>query len=46
MGPQYDWHGNIFTPEFFGYSSLTFELGDGTEYTYKTNDCLSTNLKN
>ena len=45
MGPQYDWHGNRFTPEFFGYSSLTFELGDGTEYTYKTNDCLTSNLK-
>jgi hypothetical protein len=46
MGPQYDWHGNTFTPEFFGYSSLTFEFGDGTEYTYQTNDLLLTQLKN
>lgn len=46
MGPQYDWHGNKFTPEFFGYSSLTFELGNGTEYTYQTNDSLLTELKN
>lgn len=46
MGPQYDWHGNTFTPEFFGYSSLTFELGNGTEYTYETNDSLSTELNN
>ena len=35
MGPQYDWHGKKFTPRFFGHESLTFELGDGTEYTYK-----------
>ena len=35
MGPQYDWHGKKFTPRFFGHESLTFELGNGTEYTYK-----------
>ena len=40
MGPQYDWHGNTFTPEFFGFKSLTFELGDGSEYTYKATDHL------
>lgn len=34
MGPQYDWHGKKFTPLFFGHNCLTFELGDGTEYTY------------
>jgi hypothetical protein len=33
MGPNYDWHGNTFKPEFFGYKSLTFEMSDGTEYT-------------
>jgi hypothetical protein len=38
MGPQYDWHGSIFKPEFFGYKSLTFELGDGTEHTYDESD--------
>lgn len=37
MGPQYDWHGNRLTPQFFGHKSLTFELGDGTEHTYTEN---------
>jgi len=34
MGPQYDWHGHKFTPQFFGHESLTFELMDGSEHTY------------
>lgn len=34
MGPQYDWHGNNLKPDFFGCSSLTFELMDGSEHTY------------
>lgn len=33
LGPNYNWHNTQFTPDFFGYSSLTFELADGTEYT-------------
>lgn len=40
MGPQYDWHGNKLTPEFFGHKSLTFELSDGKEYTYEGNNIL------
>ena len=35
MGPQYDWHYREFTPSFFDYKSLTFELADGTERTYE-----------
>ena len=36
MGPCYDWYGaKRLPPNFFGYSSLTFELSDGTEHTYK-----------
>uniref|UniRef100_A0A6C0H3G0 Uncharacterized protein n=1 Tax=viral metagenome TaxID=1070528 RepID=A0A6C0H3G0_9ZZZZ len=35
MGPQYDWHYREFSPSFFGYKSLTFELSDGTERTYE-----------
>ncbi len=35
MGPQHDWHGTRFSPEFFGHQSLTFELSDGTEHTYE-----------
>lgn len=34
MGPNYDWHGNVFKPRFFGHKSLTFELLNGDEYTY------------
>lgn len=34
MGPNYNWHGNIFTPKFFDCETLTFELSDGTEHTY------------
>jgi len=45
MGPQYDWHGSRFNPEFFGYRSLTFELGDGTEHTYDETDNVEYNGK-
>ena len=34
MGPLYDWNGHKFSPQFFGYKSLTFEFSDGTERTY------------
>jgi hypothetical protein len=37
MGPNYDWNGHKFSPQFFGYKSLTFELSDGTEHTYLNN---------
>ena len=33
LGPSYNWHNCTFTPEFFGYENLTFELADGTEYS-------------
>jgi hypothetical protein len=36
MGPTYDWHGNKLSPEFFGAKTLTFELYNGTEYTFKS----------
>ena len=45
MGSQYDWHGSIFKPEFFGYRSLTFELGDGSEHTYEETDKVEYNAK-
>lgn len=38
MGPQYDWHGSRLDPQFFGYNSLTFELSDGTEHTYESDN--------
>ena len=34
MGPLYDWHGSKMSPSFFNTLTLTFELADGTEYTY------------
>ena len=46
MGPQYDWHGSRFNPEFFTYRSLTFELADGTEHTYEGNNDVDYNIKN
>lgn len=33
LGPTYNWHNTAFTPEFFGYENLSFELADGTEYS-------------
>lgn len=35
MGPEYNWHHNKLSPQFFGYKSLTFELMDGSEQTYE-----------
>jgi hypothetical protein len=34
LGPSYDWHGSVLTPQFFGYKSLTFHTSDGVEHTY------------
>jgi hypothetical protein len=34
MGPKYNWHGNVFTPEFFGCDLLIFEMSDGTEHAF------------
>jgi hypothetical protein len=33
LGPNYSWHNTTFTPEFFSFENLTFELADGTEYS-------------
>lgn len=35
MGPQYDWHGQKFTPKYFGCKSLTFECSDGNSQAFK-----------
>jgi len=40
LGPNYNWHNTQFTPDFFGYSSLTFELSDGTEYTVQSKNVI------
>lgn len=33
LGSSYNWNNTPFTPEFFGFNSLTFELADGTSYS-------------
>jgi hypothetical protein len=35
LGPNFDWHGKNFSPNFFGYISLTFEFSDGSEKTFE-----------
>lgn len=35
LGPSFDWHGKVFSPDFFGHTSLTFELSDGSERTFE-----------
>lgn len=30
IGPDYNWHNSLFTPEFFNCDNLSFELADGT----------------
>lgn len=34
LGPRYDWHGNEFSPQFFGVDTLTFRLQDGSFATF------------
>ena len=38
MGPNYDWHNNIFTPEDLGFESIIFELSNGNVLTFRQND--------
>ena len=42
VGPNYNWHNSSFTPEFFGFESLTFELADGTEYSVQNKRVIKT----
>lgn len=37
-GPEYNFHGHKFTPKYWGYKSLTFDLDDGTEKTFTDYD--------
>jgi hypothetical protein len=38
MGPNYDWHNNIFTPNDLGFESIMFELVNERGLTFKEND--------
>jgi hypothetical protein len=42
-GPKYDWHGNKFTPEFFGHKQITVEFADGTINTFTYDEHLRIN---
>lgn len=34
LGPNEDWHGSNFTPQFWNYNMLTFELASGESITF------------
>lgn len=44
-GPRGNWHGHEFTPLFFKRQSLTFELHDGTEITFKDDEVIDLNSR-
>jgi hypothetical protein len=41
LGPRDDWHNTKFTPNFWGYDSLTFQMYDGREVFINKDDFLS-----
>ena len=40
LGPRHDWHGSKFTADIFGCKKMTFELADGTDKLFETNNVL------
>jgi hypothetical protein len=40
LGPEHNWHYTYFTPKFFNYDSLTFQLSDGTEKVFNDRDTI------
>lgn len=40
VGPRYDWHNTKFSPNFWGYTSLTFQMHDGNEVFINKDDFL------
>jgi len=38
LGPEENFHGEIYTPKFFEKSELIFELSNGTEKIFRAND--------
>lgn len=44
FGPNYDWHGRTFTPEFWGKESLIFELASGSNLFFRKHDDIKINL--
>ena len=41
LGPQEDLHRQDYTPDFFNSCSLTFELSNGSELTFKTGETIN-----
>ena len=39
-GPSEDFHGHVFTPDFFNKNSLTFSLANGDEKTFSRNEVI------
>lgn len=38
LGPNHNWFNNTFTPQFFGYDELNFELNDGNKVSFKNEE--------
>ena len=41
LGPEENFHNEIFTPSFFNKKELIFEMSDGSEKIFKENECIS-----
>lgn len=44
LGPDYTWHLHNYSANFFGYSSLTFQLSNGTEKIFTLDEPIVLNL--
>lgn len=40
LGPNHNWFNNKFTPKFFGYDELIFELNDGSKINFKSSEII------
>lgn len=45
FGPNYNWHGGSFTPEFWGKNSLTFELASGENKLFRKEEKIKINIE-
>ena len=41
MGPNYNWHGISITPKNLEYEQLSFQLSNGSNYTYNSTDSMA-----
>ncbi len=40
LGPNHNWFNNFFSPSFFGYDELNFELNDGSKINFKNSEII------